>query len=52
MVGWALFTVSAIFFTIGALRSGGIIELIASGTFLLACLVFIVPAFGQRPGQT
>lgn len=49
MVGWLLFTVSAVFFMIGAMRSGGLVELIASATFLLACLVFIAPAMAQRP---
>jgi len=47
--GWVLFTVSAAFFTVGALRDGGLIELVASLTFLLACVVFMVPAIMNRP---
>ena len=47
--GWVLFTVSAIFFCVGAVRDGGIIELVASWSFLLACVVFMVPVVMNRP---
>jgi hypothetical protein len=47
--GWVLFTVSAAFFTVGAVRDGGLIELAASLSFLLACVMFIIPAIADRP---
>lgn len=49
MAGWILFTVSAVFFTVGAVRDGGAVELVASSTFLLACVLFVVPAVANRP---
>ncbi len=48
-VGWLLFTVSAVFFSVGAIRDGGVIELVASLAFLLACVVFLVPNVVNRP---
>lgn len=48
-VGWLLFSVSAIFFTVGAARSGSLIELAASLSFLFACGMFIVPVVVERP---
>lgn len=49
MAGWVLFTVSAVFFTVGAVRDGGAVELVASLTFLVACALFLVPAVMNRP---
>ncbi len=49
MGGWVLFTVSALFFVVSALRSGGPVEMLASVTFLLACLLFMIPAIADRP---
>ena len=51
LVGWVLFTVSAACFTAEAVRSGGALYLVASVTFLLACLVFMVPVLLNRPGN-
>lgn len=44
-----MFTVSAIFFCVAAVRDGGLIGLAASSSFLVACVVFIVPAVLNRP---
>ncbi|NNE12918.1 MAG: hypothetical protein HKN41_11825, partial [Ilumatobacter sp.] len=49
VVGWGLFTVSAIGFTIAAVRDRGVVEIVASVAFLLACIVFVVPAIANRP---
>ena len=49
VVGWVLFTVSAVCFTVQALRAGSVIGLVASLSFLLACLVFMVPVIADRP---
>ena len=48
-VGWVLFTVSAVFFTAGALRDGNVTDVLASLSFLLACVLFMVPAILNRP---
>ena len=48
-VGWVLFTLSAVFFTVAAARSGGLVELVASASFLAGCLVFIVAVVADRP---
>lgn len=49
VVGWGLFTVSAVCFTIEAARAGSVIGLVASLCFLLACVVFMVPVIADRP---
>lgn len=49
VAGWVLFMVSAIFFTVGAVRDGRVIELVASLSFLLACVLFMVPVILNRP---
>ncbi len=50
-IGWLLFTVSAAFFTVSAARNGDLLDLLASLAFLLACVMFIVPAWANRPGD-
>ncbi len=47
--GWILFTLSALAFLCGALRSGDITGTIASILFLIACLVFLIPVWIHRP---
>jgi len=49
--GWLLFTVSAVCFSIDAVRSGGVVAIVASLSFLVACFMFIIPAIGNRPGS-
>lgn len=49
MVGWVLFTVSAVCFSIEAARDGSVVGLLASLSFLLACIVFMVPVISDRP---
>ena len=49
--GWLLFTVSAIFFSVEAVRSGSVIAVLASLSFLVACFLFIIPAVLNRPGK-
>ena len=41
--GWVLFVVCGLLFTIAALRANDILSMAASITFLLGCLVFIIP---------
>lgn len=50
--GWVLFTVSAMFFTLGAWKARDMIGLIASLAFLVACVCFIVPVWRHRPSKT
>lgn len=49
MAGWLLFTASAIGFTWSTAAAGDTVGVIASLLFLVACLVFLVPAWRQRP---
>jgi uncharacterized ion transporter superfamily protein YfcC len=49
IAGWLLFTVSAMLFIWSAVSAGDWISGIASLFFLIACLVFLVPAWRQRP---
>jgi hypothetical protein len=49
--GWVLFTFSAAGFTLGALRSGDALSLIASLLFLLACFLFLAPVWSRRPAR-
>ncbi len=51
LAGWVLFTVSALFFVVSSLRNGGPVEMLASATFLLACLLFMIPAIDDRPDR-
>lgn len=48
--GWVLFTVSAVFFLWGTWRVGDTIGILASLAFLIACIVFMIPAWIHRPG--
>ena len=47
--GWILFTLSALAFLWGALKSGDTTGILASLLFLFACLVFLVPVWVHRP---
>lgn len=49
--GWVLFTVSALLFLWGTWRTGDLIGILASLAFLIACLVFMVPAWVLRPDR-
>jgi len=49
VLGWVLFTVSAIAFLVAALSDGGPVEVIASLAFLVACIVFLIPVVANRP---
>ncbi|MDP6874456.1 MAG: hypothetical protein QF521_13080 [Alphaproteobacteria bacterium] len=51
VTGWILFTASALFFAYAALRAGDWLNLIASLLFLVACLVFLVPVWFERPAK-
>ena len=41
--GWVLFVLCGLLFTLAALRANDIVSIAASITFLLGCLVFIIP---------
>ena len=41
--GWALFVICGLLFTIAGFRAKDIVSIVASLTFLLGCLVFIIP---------
>jgi hypothetical protein len=43
LAGWALFVVSAVFFTAASVRSGDGLALAGSLFFLVACFVFLAP---------
>ncbi len=47
--GWVLFTVSAVFFLWGTWKAADVIGIIASLAFLVACIVFMIPAWMTRP---
>ena len=47
--GWILFTLSAVAFAWNAVLSGDGLGLIASLLFLVACFLFLVPAWAHRP---
>jgi len=49
--GWLLFVVSAIFFTLSALRSGDLLGLLGALVFLIACFVFLVPYLAPGSGE-
>ncbi len=52
MAGWAVFTVSAVLFTIDSVRNGSVIATAASLTFLVGCALFIRPAWSAHAGST
>ncbi len=47
--GWTLFTVSALFFTLDAVRDESVVATVASVTFLVACVLFVIPVLASRP---
>ena len=49
--GWILFTVSALLFTIDAVRNGAVLLTFASLAFLVACLAFLAPMLSSRPDR-
>ncbi len=49
--GWVLFTLSALAFLWGTARAGDTIGIVASLLFLVACIVFLVPVWANRPGR-
>ncbi len=50
-VGWVLFTVSAVCFSVEAVRNGSVVGVVASLSFLVACGVFMIPVVADRPGN-
>ncbi len=49
--GWILFTISAACFTYIAIDSESVVAIVASVTFLAACVLFIIPVIVNRPGH-
>ena len=49
LIGWILFTLSALGFVWSTWRAGDDIGLVASLLFLVACFVFLVPMWFNRP---
>ncbi len=49
--GWILFTLSALAFLWGAVAAGDAVAILASVLFLVACTVFLIPVWAQRPGR-
>ena len=43
LLGWALFILSASFFTAASIRAGDVLGLLGSLLFLFACFVFLAP---------
>ena len=50
--GWLLFTGSALFFVLSAVKSGDFLALVGGLLFLLACIVFLIPVWRTRPPHT
>ena len=46
--GWALFTVSVLFFVLAALRTGDLFGLLGGLFFFVACVVFIIPLLADK----
>lgn len=51
LVGWVLFTVSALLFTIDSIRNGAAVLTFASLAFLVACAFFLAPVLTDRPDR-
>ena len=51
ILGWTLFTLSALTYIVDSLRSGDVISLVASLLFLLACGVFFAPLLRREAGR-
>ena len=49
--GWVLFTVSAVLFLWTTWQAADMIGILASVAFLVACIVFMVPAWRNRPNK-
>ncbi len=47
IVGWVLFILSALFFTVASLRSGDLTSLAGSLFFLIACFFFLRPLLAR-----
>lgn len=51
MAGWLVFVVSALFFIAASWRAEDWLAIGGSVTFLIACLIFMVPLFRAWPGR-
>lgn len=49
ILGWTIFTLSALTYIADGLRSGDMLSLVASLLFLLACVVFFLPLLRPDP---
>ncbi len=49
IIGWTIFTLSALTYIADSLHSGDMIALVASLLFLLACVVFFLPLLRPDP---
>ncbi len=49
IIGWTIFTLSALTYIADSLHSGDMIALVASLLFLLACVVFFLPLLRTDP---
>ena len=43
LIGWTLFLICAVLFTLAGISAGDALTIAASVIFLLACLVFMIP---------
>lgn len=49
LIGCPLFIISALGFTVSALKRGDLWALAGAVAFLVACLVFLIPFFRRNP---
>ena len=49
LVGWVLFIVCAVFYTLAAFQYKSLTSIVGSLIFLLACFVFMVPLIWKEP---
>lgn len=49
IIGWTIFTLSALTYIADSLRSGDVVALVASLLFLAACVVFFLPLLRPDP---
>ncbi|MFP4323996.1 MAG: hypothetical protein ACLFTK_16195 [Anaerolineales bacterium] len=49
LLGWAMFTVCALLYTLDSLAKGNWLVGLGSVLFLVACVVFMVPLVGRLP---
>ncbi len=52
LVGWLLFTGSAVLFTWASVRMGDMISILASLLFFFACIFSIIPVLRMRPSTS